>query len=211
MTRDDYRYELPDFILGKSSPDVASAMERLIETDPEFRVEFLEMKSLIESATPMLNRAFDAPSPEYFETLSKKVMARAMPKRATWRSVLKGDMSLIWTSLRLWLIDAPRWQWAGGLAGATLALALVILASALDDETRQTRLAKRASPSDLQPASLVATSHFALGTTPELVIAQIEESEAEEALKDLERKLPTRKQTYDVLTEDEAESLFNPM
>ncbi|MFQ3597225.1 MAG: hypothetical protein SNJ55_02425 [Chloroherpetonaceae bacterium] len=207
MTYDDYRYELPDFILGKSSPDVAHAIERLIETDSAFRAEYLEMKALIEVATPSLNRAFehapDAPTPAYFEALSKKVLARAVPKKATWWQTFKTDMAS--------LFEAPRWQWAGGLVGATLALVLIVFASELDDDARRKILAKGGKPSEKQPALLIATSNFALGITPELVVAQIEAHEAEEVLNILENKLPTRKQTYKVLTEEEAESLFKPM
>lgn len=205
MTYDDYRYELPDFILGNTSPEVARALERLIETDAAFRAEFLEMKSQIEATAPRLNRAFehgsDVPSPAYFNALSKKVLERAVPKKATWWHTFILDIKL--------LVESPRWQWAGGMVGATLALVLVFCASELDSDARQKKWAENNKQET--PASLAATNSFALGITAELVVAQIEAHEAEEVLNILENKLPTKKQTYKVLTEDEAESLFKPM
>ncbi len=204
MTYDDFRYELPDFILGKSSPEMAHEIERLIETDATFRAEYLEVKSLIETAVPSLNHAFEhapnAPRPEYFESLSKKVLARAMPKKRTWWQVFKADVAS--------LFETPRWQWAGGLVGASLALLLIIFAEKLDNHTRQNKLAQYRDP---QTTLMIATDGFAHGLTPELIVSQIELHEAEEVLNILENKLPTRKQTYKVLTEEEAESLFKPM
>ncbi len=203
MTYDDYRYELPDFILGKSSPSVAKEIERLIEVDAAFRAEYLEMKSLIEETTPALNRAFEAPSQAYFETLSEQVLARVTPKKTTWWEVFKSDLAS--------LVEVPRWQWAGGVVGASLALLLVIFAAQLDENMRQNKLVKTSTQSEEQSATLIATSHFAMGITPELVVSQIEEHEAEEVLSRLESKIPTRKQTYKVLTEDEVESLFKSL
>lgn len=207
MTYDDYRYELPDFILGKSSPDVAHKIKRLIETDAAFRAEYLEMKSLIEATESNLKRAFehapDAPTPAYFEALSKKVLARTVAKKATWWQVFKADMAS--------LIEVPRWQWAGGIVGATLALLLIVFVSELDDSMRQKSLVKGDNPNQEPSTLLIATNNFAMGITPELVIAQIEAQEAEEVLNILEDKLPTRKQTYKVLTEEEVELLFKSM
>ena len=123
MTRDDYRYELPDFILGKSNPETAKAIERLIETDATFRAEFIEMKSLIEFSTPKLNRAFDAPTPAYFESLSEKVMAQLVPPKRSWWRVLKEEVAL--------LVEVPRWQWAGGALATALALVPIVLTTGL--------------------------------------------------------------------------------
>ncbi|MGQ9806196.1 MAG: anti-sigma factor family protein [Chlorobiales bacterium] len=205
MTYDDYRYELPDFILGKSSPEVARALERLIETDAAFRAEFLEMKSQIEATAPQLNRAFelgsDAPPPVYFNALSKKVLERAVPKKATWWQTFKADIALF--------CKAPRVQWAGSMVGGVLALVLIIFVWQLDDNISQRRFAQ--DNHQQTPDLLIATNNFALGITPELIVAQIEAHEAEEVLNILEDKLLTTKQTYKVLTEDEAESLFKPM
>lgn len=205
MTYDDYRYELPDFILGNATPEVARALERLIESDAAFRAEFLEMKSQIEAAVPRLNRAFehgsDVPSPAYFNALSKKVLERAVPKKATWWHTFISDVKL--------LVEAPRWQWAGGMVGATLALMLIFCASALDSDTRQKKWAENYKQETA--SSLAATNSFALGITAEFVVMQIEAHEAEKVLNILENKLPTRKQTYKVLTEEEVESLFKPM
>ncbi len=204
MTYDDYRYELPDFILGKSAPEVARAIERRIETDSTFRAEYLEMKSLIEAVVPSLNRSFehapDAPTPAYFESLSKKVLERTMPKRATWWQRVKADVAS--------LFEVPRWQWAGGLVGASLALLLVIFAAELDHHMFQNKLAQYRDP---QTSLMIATDGFARGLTPELIVSQIEAHEVEKVLNILESQLPTRKQTYKVLTEEEAESLFKPM
>ncbi len=207
MTYDDYRYELPDFILGKSSPDVARAIERLIETDSAFRAEFLEMKSLIEGVTPSLNRAFehapDAPTPAYFEALSKKILARAMPKKATWWQVFKSDLKL--------LIETARSQWVGGLVGMALALLLIIVTSELNNNTRQSTLANSNEQNNQQSLSLLVINGFALGLTPEFFVTQMETYEAEEVLNILESKLPIIQQPYKILTEDEVEALFKPM
>ena len=203
MTRDDYRYELPDFILGKSNPETAKAIERLIETDATFRVEFLEMKSLIEVSTPKLNRAFDAPTPAYFESLSEKVMAKLVPRKKSWWRVLKEEVAL--------LVEVPRWQWAGGALATALALALIGLTAELDNHTRQITPAKTSHNEDSPTLSLIATKKFAIGMTPEMIALQIDEHEAETILNILESNAPTRKQTYKVLTDEEAESLFNPM
>jgi anti-sigma-K factor RskA len=203
MTRDDYRYELPDFILGKSDPETAKAIERLIETDATFRVEFLEMKSLIEVSTPKLNRAFDAPTPAYFESLSEKVMAKLVPRKKSWWNVVKEEVAL--------LVEVPRWQWAGGALATVLTLALIVLTAELDNHTRQTTLAKTSQDEDNPTLSLIATKKFAIGMTPEILATQLDEREAEEVLNILEHSVPTRKQTYKVLTDEEVESLFNPM
>ncbi len=203
MTRDDYRYELPDFILGNSDPETAKAIERLIETDATFRAEFLEMKSLIEFSTPKLNRAFNAPTPAYFESLSEKVMAQIKPRKTSWWNVLKEEVAS--------LFEVPRWQWAGGALAATLALVLIVLTAQLDNHSRQTTLAKTNQHDDKPSLSLIATKKFALGMTPEILTTQINEREAEVILNILENNAPTRKQTYKVLTDEEVESLFNPM
>ncbi|MFN3344183.1 MAG: anti-sigma factor family protein [Chloroherpetonaceae bacterium] len=203
MTYDDYRYELPDFILGKSSPSVAKEIERLIESDAAFRAEYLEMKSLIEETTPALNRAFEAPSQAYFETLSERVLARVAPKKTTWWEVLKSDLAS--------LVEVPRWQWAGGVVGVALALVLIIFVAELDDSMRQNKLAKSNTQIEEQTVTLIATSHFAMGITPETIVSQVEVHEAEEVLSMLESRVPTRKQTYKVLTEDEVESLFKSL
>jgi hypothetical protein len=203
MTQDDYRYELPDFILGKSDPETAKAIERLIETDATFRAEFLEMKSLIEVSTPKLNRAFDAPNHAYFESLSEKVMAKLVPRKKSWWRVLKEDVAS--------LFEVPRWQWAGGALATTLALMLIVLTAELDNHTRQITLAKTSHDEDSPTLSLIATKKFAIGMTPEMIALQIDEHEAETILNILESNAPTRKQTYKVLTDEEAESLFNPM
>jgi hypothetical protein len=203
MTRDDYRYELPDFILGKSDPETAKAIERLIETDATFRVEFLEMKSLIEVSTPKLNRAFDAPNHAYFESLSEKVMAKLVPRKKSWWNVVKEEVAL--------LVEVPRWQWAGGALATALALALIGLTAELDNHTRQITLAKASQDEDNPTLSLIATKKFALGITPEILAMQLDEAEAEAIMSILENNAPTRKQTYKVLTDEEVESLFNPM
>jgi hypothetical protein len=203
MTYDDYRYELPDFILGKSSPNVAKEIERLIEVDATFRAEYLEMKSLIEEMMPALNRVFEAPSQAYFETLSEQVLARVMPKKTTWWEVLKSDLAS--------LVEVPRWQWAGGVVGASLVLLLVIFAAQLDERAHQNKLAKNNTQSEEQAVTLIATSHFAMGITPETIVSQVEVHQAEEALSMLESIVQTRKQTYKVLTEDEVESLFKSL
>jgi hypothetical protein len=203
MTRDDYRYELPDFILGKSDPETAKAIERLIETDATFRVEFLEMKSLIEVSTPKLNRAFDAPNHAYFESLSEKVMAKLVPRKKSWWNVVKEEVAL--------LVEVPRWQWAGGALATALALALIGLTAELDNHTRQITLAKASQHEEKPPLSLIATQKFALGITPEILAMQLDEAEAEAIMSILENNAPTRKQTYKVLTDEEVESLFNPM
>jgi hypothetical protein len=203
MTRDDYRYELPDFILGKSDPETAKAIERLIETDATFRVEFLEMKSLIEVSTPKLNRAFDAPNHAYFESLSEKVMAKLVPRKKSWWNVMKEEVAL--------LVEVPRWQWAGGALATALALALIGLTAELDNHTRQITLAKASQHEEKPPLSLIATQKFALGITPEILAMQLDEAEAEAIMSILENNAPTRKQTYKVLTDEEVESLFNPM
>ena len=203
MTRDDYRYELPDFILGKSNPETAKAIERLIETDATFRTEFFEMKSLIEFSTPKLNRALDAPNHAYFESLSEKVMAKLVPRKKSWWNVVKEEVAL--------LVEVKRWQWAGGALATTAALMLIVLTAELDNHTRQTTLAKTSHNEDSPTLSLIATQKFALGITPEILAMQIDEHEAETILNILENNAPTRKQTYKVLTDEEAESLFNPM
>jgi len=203
MTRDDYRYELPDFILGNSDPETAKAIERLIETDAMFRAEFLEMKSLIEFSTPKLNRAFDAPTPAYFESLSEKVMAQIKPRKKSWWTVLKEDVAS--------LFEVPRWQWAGGALATVLTLVLIGLTAELDNHTRQTTLAKTSQDEDNPTLSLIATKKFAIGMTPEILATQLDEREAEVVLNILENSVPTRKQTYKVLTDEEVESLFNPM
>ena len=203
MTQDDYRYELPDFILGKSDPETAKAIERLIETDATFRAEFLEMKSLIEVSTPKLNRAFDAPNHAYFESLSEKVMAKLVPRKKSWWRVLKEDVAL--------LVEVKRWQWAGGALATTAALMLIVLTAELDNHTRQTTLAKTSHNEDSPTLSLIATQKFALGITPEILAMQLDEAEAEAIMSILENNAPTRKQTYKVLTDEEVESLFNPM
>jgi len=203
MTRDDYRYELPDFILGNSDPETAKAIERLIETDAMFRAEFLEMKSLIEFSTPKLNRAFDAPTPAYFESLSEKVMAQIKPRKTSWWTVLKEEVAS--------LVEVPRWQWAGGALATVLTLVLIVLTAQLDNHSRQTTLAKTSQDEDNPTLSLIATKKFAIGMTPEILATQLDEREAEEVLTILEHSVPTRKQTYKVLTDEEVESLFNPM
>jgi hypothetical protein len=203
MTQDDYRYELPDFILGKSDPETAKAIERLIETDATFRAEFLEMKSLIEVSTPKLNRAFDAPNHAYFESLSEKVMAKLVPRKKSWWNVVKEEVAL--------LVEVPRWQWAGGALATALALALIVLTAELDNHTRQITLAKASQHEEKPPLSLIATKKFALGITPEILAMQLDEAEAEAIMSILENNAPTRKQTYKVLTDEEVESLFNPM
>jgi anti-sigma-K factor RskA len=203
MTRDDYRYELPDFILGKSDPETAKTIERLIETDATFRAEFLEMKSLIEFSTPKLNRAFDAPNHAYFESLSEKVMAKLVPRKKSWWNVVKEEVAL--------LVEVPRWQWAGGALATALALALIVLTAELDNHTRQITLAKASQHEEKPPLSLIATQKFALGITPEILAMQLDEAEAEAIMSILENNAPTRKQTYKVLTDEEVESLFNPM
>ncbi len=203
MTRDDYRYELPDFILGKSNTETAKAIERLIETDATFRAEFLEMKSLIEFSTPKLNRAFDAPTSAYFESLSEKVMAKLVPRKKSWWNVVKEEVAL--------LVEVPRWQWGGGALATALALVLIVLTAELDNYTRQITLAKTNQPEDKSSLSLIATKKFAMGITPEMLATQLNEDEAEALLNILENNAPTRKQTYKVLTDEEVESLFNPM
>jgi len=203
MTRDDYRYELPDFILGKSDPETAKTIERLIETDATFRAEFLEMKSLIEFSTPKLNRAFDAPNHAYFESLSEKVMAKLVPRKKSWWNVVKEEVAL--------LVEVPRWQWAGGALATALALALIVLTAELDNHTRQITLAKTSQDEDNPMLSLIATKKFAIGMTPEILATQLDEAEAEAIMSILENNAPTRKQTYKVLTDEEVESLFNPM
>jgi hypothetical protein len=189
--------------LGKSNPETAKAIERLIETDATFRTEFFEMKSLIEFSTPKLNRALNAPNHAYFESLSEKVMAKLVPRKKSWWRVLKEDVAL--------LVEVKRWQWAGGALATTAALMLIVLTAELDNHTRQTTLAKTSHNEDSPTLSLIATQKFALGITPEILAMQLDEAEAEAIMSILENNAPTRKQTYKVLTDEEAESLFNPM
>jgi hypothetical protein len=81
----------------------------------------------------------------------------------------------------------------------------------LDNHTRQTTLAKTSQDEEKPPLSLIATQKFALGITPEILAMQLDEAEAEAIMSILENNAPTRKQTYKVLTDEEVESLFNPM
>jgi len=203
MTRDDYRYELPDFILGKLDPETAKAMEHLIETDANFRAEFLEMKSLIEYAAPKLNAAFETPTDAYFEALSEKVMAKVLPHKKSWWTALKEAARAGF--------QLPHWQWAGGALAATLALALIVLTKQLDPHTYQPTQAKTNPYEDKQALLLIATKTFAMGITPEMLTAQINEDEAEEMLNILESSVPAGKPIYKVLTGDEVEQLLKSL
>lgn len=194
MTYDDCRYELPDYILGKSSPEAAAEIERLIETNPAFRAEFLEMKALIEQTKPMLDRAFESPPQAYFESLSKRVLAQTRAKKRSLWQTLQDDFKALFIA---------RWQeWSGALAGASLAMLLIIGAGRLDE-------ARQASMSvDLPNA--IATSAFALGVSPESLASQFDDEALETTLRALERDLPAQPR-YEILTESDLDALFKPL
>ncbi|MCS6988503.1 MAG: hypothetical protein NZM06_03205 [Chloroherpetonaceae bacterium] len=199
MTLDDYRCELPDFILGKASPETAATLERLIETNPAFRAEFLEMKAFIEQTKPMLDAAFAKPSEARLESLSKRILAQTKPRKRAWWEVVKDDFRSLFAGRGR--------EWSGALAGASLALSLIVGAAWLDEELK--REAQTRNP--MATSSAIATKAFALGISPESLASQLGDEELETALSALESDLPARSSRYEILTDDDVENLFKPL
>lgn len=205
--REKLLLELPDFIMGKTPEPLAREIQRLIETDSNFRAEYDALRETIGAVRHFSETAFErAPKldvpPFYFETFADKVQGRlATQPQSFWERCLDAFQTLFGAE--------QRYQLAGAIAGAAMAFLMILAASRLDTHAalQAERLSKSQSERFASGASLASTIRYAASLSPELLISAMSEEEATALLNAMAQDFSDGEK-FKTLSEEEAKALM---
>ncbi len=198
--------ELPDFIMGKTPEALTKEIQRLIDTDANFRAEYNALCETMEQVKRFSETAFErAPKvdvpPFYFETFADRVQQRlATQPQPFWRKGLEFLQALF--------APEQRHQFAGALAGIIVVLLVMLAALRLDMHTNlQAEFAESQSKGSVQGFELVSTMHYAASLSPELLVSSLSEEEGNLLLEAMMHEL-SDEEKFKTLSEEEVEVLM---
>ncbi|MFN3385336.1 MAG: hypothetical protein ACK42Y_01970 [Candidatus Thermochlorobacter sp.] len=198
--------ELPDFIMGKTPEALTKEIQRLIDTDANFRAEYDALCETMEQVKRFSETAFErAPKvdvpPFYFETFADRVQQRlAAQPQSFWQKCLEFLQTLF--------APEQRYQFAGALAGIVVVLLMMLAALRLDMHTNlQAEFAESQSKGSVQGFELVSTMHYAASLSPELLVSSLSEEEATLLLEAMMYEL-SDEEKFKTLSEEEVEVLM---
>lgn len=199
--------ELPDFIMGKTPEALTKEIQCLIDTDANFRAEYNALRETMEQVKRFSETAFErAPKvdvpPFYFETFADRVRQQlAAQPQPFWQKGLEFLQALF--------APEQRYQFAGALAGAAMAVLVILAASRLDLYTT----VQADHYSEAQKAFAVAGSEFssimryAASLSPELLVSSLSEEEGTLLLEAMMHELGDEEQ-FKTLSKEEVEVLM---
>lgn len=214
---EDYLFELPDYISGSASPEVATAIRQLLQTDAGFRLEYESMKHTMAEVSGFSALHFEQvkateATPRYFVNFSVRVNARINEN-------LAASPKTLWD----WITDllTPRLQMPFAELGAACAGFILTVGLVGFLATREVNLSpaeQLTMQSDKVRNNLredtgltLATLQYASGVSAETAAISLSDEDAEKFFRKLNAELPTESSPYRVLSDDEARSILESL
>lgn len=208
-------FELPDYIAGSASPEVAAAIERLLQTDDSFRREHAELKATMTeigtlSGESMAFAKATEATPRYFANFSVRLNERlSQPQPVSlWEQLV--------ALLRLPSLADLSLREVGSSLAAFAMLILMIFAIARNplaptNNELATRKPVQKKTLSAESATALATAQYAGGYAAESAVLALTDEETEKLLKNLNAQLPDEDNGYRVLSAEEAQNLLKSL
>jgi hypothetical protein len=219
MTYDEqYLYELPDFIAGKTPPDVSEKLQTLIRTNPAFAAEYESMKEILTNVNTLSTMAFEnagatAATPLYFNSLSERVMKTValVPKGSTSRSTSRAWWQIVLSDVQYLFAQTPKVELAGGFLALVITVSLLVFQSPrLDTYTKDT-LALRGTTKELPSDQALALVQYVSSSSVTQLVATLSDEDSELLLNELEKDLPSVGNEFKILTDEDLKNLLSPL
>lgn len=210
---EDYLFELPDYISGVASPEVAMAIERLLQTDTAFRLEYETMKLTMAevsslSAVYLEQGKLAEATPRYFVNFSVRINEK-----------LAASPKTLWDHIADLLIPRSSLSFAElGTACAGFVLMISIVGFLATREVNLSPAEQFIVQSDKASNNLredtgltLATLQYASGVSAETATISLSDEDAEKFFRKLNAELPAESSPYRVLSDDEARSILESL
>ena len=209
-----YRYDIPDYLLGKTSPETSAMIESLMASNPEFKAEVDEFSKTMEeigSLSQLETDAYKAELPEgYFSDLSANVLRRIQDKPSGTKFL--DELSSV---LNSWFSPVPISEFSTAIAGFAVLIMIFSFIVTFQTETPvySSRLSEESFTSYEENTAL-ATLDFTQGHYGETMLFSLSYDDAETVLENLNASLTYTPSTlsdetsYEILSEEEANELL---
>jgi len=212
---EQYLYELPDYIQGNATAEVAKAIEDLLYTDSAFLAEYEALKQTmgeIDGVVPAQNSAMQAEIPTgYFHTFAENVQQKihVRPAQRNFRQEILHMFSCFFS-------PAPVAEFGTAVAGFAVVVVLFSFAFTWQDESNP-NLEAAGTTESLSAAedNLLATLNFVNNYASFSSVLSMSEEEASQMMESINQELPASARSFDaepsyeVLSEEEALEILN--
>jgi|GEM_PF-1994509 len=212
--KNDYRFEIPDYVLGKTPPDVTAIIESLMANDLEFKAEVESFQNImgdLDAFKAEQKVVFEAELPkDYFTDFSNQVLNRVHQKpfhQSFWEE-LKSSFNAL-------LSPAPISELSTAISGFMILAVLFsfIFTFHAKSPTYSSRIESDTSFQD-DSYSLISALEFTQGRVSESLLFSLSGDDADKMIESLNKTYTSEtnilnvEESYDVLTSEEAEELL---